>query len=231
LETFTIFLGFGSFVHPDKCSVLTITNKKHPVKHNYLLHNHTLKSVSSAKYLGITLQSDLKWTQHTNNIVVNANKSLGFLKRNLKTSNTNIKSQAYLSLVRPKLKYACSVWNPHTAEHCNTIEMVQRRAARYACNRYHNTSSVTDMLQTLTITTTSTQNKTYYVLQDCSPYSCGSYNNINTNRPKNQTISSIYIQTSSCIQRSVQVLILSEHNHSLEFTTSNYSSMPNSQHV
>jgi hypothetical protein len=28
--------------------------------------------------------------------------------------------------------------------------MVQRREARYACNRYHNTSSVTDMLQTLT---------------------------------------------------------------------------------
>jgi hypothetical protein len=76
-----------------------------------------------------------------------------------------------------------------------------------------------------------TQNKTYHVLQDCSPYSCSSYNNINTYRPKNQTISSIYIQTSSCIQRFVQVLILSEHNHSLEFTTSNYSSMPNSQHV
>jgi myo-inositol-hexaphosphate 3-phosphohydrolase len=94
--------------HPDKCTVVTITNKKHPVKHNYLLHNHTLESVSSAKYLEITLQSDLKWTQHTNNIVANTNKSLGFLKRNLKTSNTNIKSQAYLSLVRPKLEYACS---------------------------------------------------------------------------------------------------------------------------
>ena len=74
-------------------------------------------------------------------------KSLGFLKRNLKTSTTNIKSQAYLSLVRQKLEHACSVWNPHTAEHCNKIEMVQRRASRYACNRYHNTSSVTDMLQ------------------------------------------------------------------------------------
>ena len=80
-------------------------------------------------------------------------------------------------------------------------------------------------------TTTSTQNKTYYVLQDCSPYRCSSYNNINTNRLKNQTNSSFYIQTSSCIQKSVQVLILSEHNHLLEFTTSNYSSMPNSQHV
>jgi hypothetical protein len=62
-------------------------------------------------------------------------------------------------------------------------------------------------------------------------YLCSSYNNINTYRPKNQTISSIYILTSSCIQRSVQVLILSEHNHSLEFTPSNYSYMPNSQHV
>ena len=93
--------------HTDKCSVLTITNKKDPVKNNDLLHNHTLESVSSAKYLGITLQSDLKWTQHANNIVANANKSLGFLKRNLKTSNTNIKSQAYLSLVCPKLEYAC----------------------------------------------------------------------------------------------------------------------------
>ena len=72
------------------------------------------------------------------------------MKWNLKTSNTNIKSQAYLSLVRPKLEYACSVWDPHTAEYRNKIEMVQWRAAKYACNRYHNTNSVTDMLQTLT---------------------------------------------------------------------------------
>jgi hypothetical protein len=135
--------------HPNKCTVLTITNKKNPVRHKYLLHNYTLESVSSAKYLGITLQSDLKWTQHTNNIVANANKSLRFLKRNLKTSNTNIKWQVYLSLVHPKLEYTCSVWEPHTEEHSNKIEMVQR-AARYACNRHHNTSSVTDMLQTLT---------------------------------------------------------------------------------
>ena len=64
-----------------------------------------------------------------------------------------------------------------------------------------------------------------------SPCRCSFYYNINTHRFKNQTISSFYIQTSSCIQRSVQVLILSEHNHLLEFTTSKYSSMPNSQHV
>jgi hypothetical protein len=31
------------------------------------------------------------------------------------------------------------------------IEIVQRRAARYICNRYHNTSSVSDMLNIINL--------------------------------------------------------------------------------
>ena len=38
---------------------------------------------------------------------------------------------------------------PHTRTQINQIEKVQRRATRYVTNRYHNTSSVTDMLQNL----------------------------------------------------------------------------------
>ena len=45
--------------HFDKCSVLSVTKKKQPI-HNYILHIHILQSVSSPKYLGITVQSDLK---------------------------------------------------------------------------------------------------------------------------------------------------------------------------
>jgi len=43
----------------------------------------------------------------------------------------------------------CTVWNLHTVDSDSKIEMVQRRSARYTCNRYHNTSSVSDMLITL----------------------------------------------------------------------------------
>jgi hypothetical protein len=61
-------------------------------------------------------------------------RSLWFSARSVRRIS---KSLAYLSLFRPKLEYACSVWDPHTGVHRHKIEMFQRQAARYACNRYH----------------------------------------------------------------------------------------------
>ena len=45
--------------------------------------------------------------------------------------------------------YCATVWSPYTYAGICKIEKVQRRAARYATSRYHNTSSVKDMLQNL----------------------------------------------------------------------------------
>jgi hypothetical protein len=88
--------------HPNKCTKLTVSSKKkQPIQHNYILHNHILESVTSAKYHGITLQSSLKWNLHYGNIISNGNKSLGFLIRNLTVSNTDIE---YRALVRPKFE-------------------------------------------------------------------------------------------------------------------------------
>ena len=74
---------------------------------------------------------------------------LGFLQRNLRINNQDTKASAYFNLVRPNLEYWSTVWSPHTSQAKHKIEMVQRRAARYATNRYRNTSSVTDMLENL----------------------------------------------------------------------------------
>ena len=90
--------------------------RKHPSNMTtlYILHNHILKPVTSAKYLGVTLQSNLKWNTHIDIITSNGNKSLGYLKRNLQISNPEVKSRAYQALVRPKLEYSCSIWDPYT---------------------------------------------------------------------------------------------------------------------
>jgi hypothetical protein len=60
-----------------------------------------------------------------------------------------IKERAYQTLIRPKLEYCCTVWDPHTNENINSLEKVQRRVAMYTCNRHHNTSSVSEMLNTM----------------------------------------------------------------------------------
>ncbi|XP_071145327.1 uncharacterized protein [Mytilus edulis] len=135
--------------HPDKCNVISVTRNKKPITFNYTLHNHSLEHVTTAKYLGVTISSNLKWDVHINNICKKANSTLGFLRRNLNISSTSIKEQAYKSLVRPSLEYACSVWDPYLQQDIDSIEKVQRRAARFVTNKYRNTSSVGSMLQHL----------------------------------------------------------------------------------
>ena len=135
--------------HPDKCNVLRVTNKTKKTEANYHLHGHTLELVTSAKYLGLTITNKLQWDQHINNITAKANKTLGFLRRNLKIPSIRIKEQAYQTLVRPLVEYASTVWNPYTKTEINKIEAVQRRAARYVVNNQRNRSSVSNMLQRL----------------------------------------------------------------------------------
>lgn len=135
--------------HLNKCQVLSITRKQTPIFYNYILHGQVLEHVQSAKYLGCTINKDLDWAEHIQNITNKANGTLAFLRRNLNIGSTKVKSQAYHSFVRPILEYSSTVWDPHHKKDVNRIEMVQRRAARYVTNRYRNRSSVGDMLEDL----------------------------------------------------------------------------------
>jgi hypothetical protein len=135
--------------HPEKCISLSVTRSQTPFHASYILKGHTLESVTAAKYLGITISKDMNWDTHINNITSKANKIIGFLRRNLPIQNTETKTLEYKSMVRSNLEYCASVWSPHTEKLKSKLEQVQRRAARYVTNRYHNTSSVSAMLNHL----------------------------------------------------------------------------------
>ena len=94
------------------------------------MHNQELESVDTAKYLGVNISRDLCWNNHVNNITASANRTSGFVKRNVQTKNKDIRKLAYNSLVRPQVEYGSAVWSPYTKENKDKIEMVQRRAAK-----------------------------------------------------------------------------------------------------
>ena len=135
--------------HLQKCSTLSATRDRKKIIPAYELHGHILENVNMMKYLGVIIQDELRWGTHISSTTSKANKTLGFLRRNLKIGNKKTKETAYKALVRPLLEYAATVWDPYTASETQAIEKVQRRAARWVSSRHRQTSSVNTMLDAL----------------------------------------------------------------------------------
>ena len=85
--------------NPSKCQVLHITRSRNPIRYNYTMHGQTIESVENARYLGVDISSDLGFSYHVNRITSNAQKHLGFLKRNIKTTYSGIREAAYKTIV------------------------------------------------------------------------------------------------------------------------------------
>ena len=135
-----------------KCEVLRVSRARTKIPFTYLLNSTPLKEADHTKYLGILISKDLKWNKHIDVITAKANRSLGFLKRNLKVSSSGFLEKAYMGFVRAQVEYGAAIWDPKPGVENNgahKIEMLQRRAARWTLKRYHNTSSVSNMLQDL----------------------------------------------------------------------------------
>ena len=69
-----------------KCHVIHVTKRKH-------------------------ISNNLTWDEHINRSTKNANRTLGFLHRNIKVKSEPIKSIAYQTPVRSQLKYASEIWS------------------------------------------------------------------------------------------------------------------------
>ena len=73
---------------------------------SYNINNTRLELVASHTYMGVILSDDLSWKLHINYVINNANRMLGFLKRNFTLAPSSLKLTLYKTLVRPKLEYA-----------------------------------------------------------------------------------------------------------------------------
>ena len=97
------------FFSPTKCEFLRVTNKKNIINFQYFIQNTSFQEVQQAKYLGVTINNKLSWSDHIKIISNKANSVVGFLHHNFSQCPARTKSALYLFLVRPILEYAATV--------------------------------------------------------------------------------------------------------------------------
>ena len=128
---------------------MRVTHKKKLIHTTYKMDDTPLEEVSSYPYLGVEISKDLNWATHINSISKKANRMLGLLRRNIFCCTSDVKSTAYKALVRPRLEYCNTVWDPHHGTHKTTIERVQRKAARFVTGEYRRETSATALVNSL----------------------------------------------------------------------------------
>ena len=96
-----------------KCNIMRMSRTRNPKLFNYSLTGQVLDEVMYAKYLGVTLSNDLKWSKDIATMTNKANSNLSFLRCNLKGWPEKLKQTAYFSLIRSFMEYGATVWDPY----------------------------------------------------------------------------------------------------------------------
>lgn len=137
LETFANWCNLNRMeVNPEKCSIITFSRKKEPIRFSYTLNGTTITRVDHIKDLGVILDSQLTYKQHISYIVDKASKTLGFIFRIGKNfTDIYCLKSLFCSLVRSTLEYCSSIWNPTYNNGVERVESIQRRFIRFALRR------------------------------------------------------------------------------------------------
>ena len=128
---------YGLTPNHSKTQLLPITCTKRPLSINIFMGSHPILPCKSVKYLGVTISSNLTWSEHIKSTRKKAKQRLGFIHRYLSQSPPNVRHQIYHATVLPKLEYCCAVWDPHYVSDIDALENVQKFAGRVITRQWH----------------------------------------------------------------------------------------------
>ena len=125
-----------------KTDSMLISRKNNPPNHPPILfQGHTLQDVAQHKHLGVTLRSDLRWTDHILDISNKSTKLINIMKSLKFTLDRKTLETIYTSFIRPILEYGSQVWSGCTAQDEDKLESIQLNAARIVTGAMHGTSN------------------------------------------------------------------------------------------
>lgn len=95
-----------------------------------MINNYEIEKVEHAKSLGVTIDKNLNWSVHVNNIIKKVSSCIGALKRVRPFISIDTAILIYKSLILPHFDYCSTVWSGLGQELSDKLQKLQNRAAR-----------------------------------------------------------------------------------------------------
>ena len=133
-------------------SMLIRSNRKNidETKFNIKIGNSDVEYVTSTKYLGLTIDPYLNWTEHVHLTAAELRSKLSLFRRIAKFLPQPVLSRIFLVYLQPRIDYCLTVWGFSSSANIKCIQRIQNTAARIIFNNfdYINTRSA-DLLRNL----------------------------------------------------------------------------------
>ena len=98
-----------------------------------ILNNESLSQVKITKFLGVTIDENLTWKYHIDELATKISKNIGIINRLKYYLPSRILLTLYNSLVLPYLNYSILTWGSFSSK-CNKLLILQKRAIREISN-------------------------------------------------------------------------------------------------
>jgi hypothetical protein len=96
----------------------------------YKLNDKVIEEVTSAKFLGVLIDKDLRWDLHIDMICSKINKNSFLLQRLRSYYSTEYLLQIYYGVIFPHLNYGIEVWGGAAEKYINRLLCSQKRVLR-----------------------------------------------------------------------------------------------------
>ena len=106
------------------------SRKKDTSKLQIYIDGNAVKNVKTTKFLGISIDDDLKWKTHVNEILLKISKTIGVMSKLKHCLPKSILLTIYNSLILPYLSYNTIVWGACSKYLLERINLLQKRAVR-----------------------------------------------------------------------------------------------------
>ena len=145
----------------DKCSVLVVNTSQSSLQASYSLDGNPLQISQETKYLGVVIQSNLKFINHIYTKIGKLKQQLGMIKGILFKASEKAKLLAYIDLccLGPQARVVPDSIDQHTKHRiAHKIEMVQQDAVRFI-SRLRGRDSITSTPESFNLETLAARHK------------------------------------------------------------------------